>query len=47
MIETKMGDTFEGKIEDMDKFMNMQLKDGTLFITSTLSLHQIVVIFNH
>lgn len=47
MIETKMGDTFEGKIEDMDKFMNMQLKDGTHFIASTLSLHQIVVIFNH
>ena len=28
MVETKIGETFEGKIEDMDKFMNIHLKDG-------------------
>ena len=26
MVETKLGDTYEGKIEDIDKFMNLHLK---------------------
>lgn len=32
MIETKLGDTYEGKIEDMDKFMDIHLQD--VIITS-------------
>ncbi len=32
MIETKSGETYDGKLEDTDRFMNMHLED--VIITS-------------
>ena len=34
MIETKLGETYEGKIEDTDKFMNMYLEDVIIISAS-------------